>query len=72
MGFNAHLIKKIQALVEIHYQLYSNNTDYLKTFWTSLIFLNLNYNEIYDKTISILQLILLILFSRKSANLLYL
>ena len=30
MGFKAHLIEKMQALVGVHYQLHNNETDNLK------------------------------------------
>ena len=61
MGFRAYLIEKMQALVRVHYQLHSNRADYLKTLETNDIFFDPNPDEVYDKTTSILQLILLIL-----------
>ena len=69
MGFRAHLMEKMQALVGVHYQLHSNEADYLKTLWANWTFLNPNLNEVYDKTTSVLQLILLMLSSRKLADL---
>ena len=70
MGFRAHLMEKMQALVGVHYQLHSNGADYLKTVRTNWTFLNPNLDEVYDKTTSVLQLILLMLSSRKLADLL--
>ncbi len=32
MDFKVHLIEKMQALIGVHYQLYSNGADYLKNF----------------------------------------
>ena len=64
MGFRAHLIEKMQTLVGVHYQLHSNKADCLKTLQTNGIFLNLDLDEIYEKIIRVLQLILLILFSQ--------
>ena len=49
--------------MKVYYQLHSNKADYLKSLWNNWSFLNLNPNEVYDKTISILQLILLMLSS---------
>ena len=57
-------------LVGVHYQLNSNGVDYLKIFQTNWTFLNPNPDEVYNKTISVLQLILLMLSSRKLADLL--
>ncbi len=62
----------MQALVGVHYQLHSNEVDYLKTLQTSQTILDLNYDEVYNKITSVLQLILLILSSRKLADLLHL
>lgn len=56
-------------LVEVYYQLYSNKIDYLMTFLMNWTFFDPNFYEIYDKTTNILQVILLILSSRKLANL---
>ena len=72
MGFKAHLIEKIQTLVGVHYQLHNNRADYLQTLRTNWTFLNPNPNEVYDKTTTILQFILLILSSQKLADLPYL
>ncbi len=69
MGFRAHLMEKMQALVEVHYQLHSNGADYLKSLRTNWTFLDLNPNEVYDT--SVLQLNLLMLSSRKLADLLH-
>ncbi len=69
MGFRAYLMEKIQILVEVHYQLHSNGPDYLKSLRTNWTFLDSNPDEVYDKTTSILQLILLILSSWKLADL---
>ena len=69
MGFRVYLIEKMRALVGVHYQLHSNEADYLKSLWTNWIFLDLNLHMIYDKIISVLQLILLMLSSQKLANL---
>ena len=73
MGFKALIIEKIQVLVGNHYQLHghSNGANYLKSLWTGWTFLDPNPDELYDMTTSVLQLILLILSSRKLANLLY-
>ena len=54
MDFRTHLIKKMQALLEIHYQLHSNRADYLKNLRINWTFLDPNLNEVYDKTTSIL------------------
>lgn len=62
-------MEKMRALVGVYYRLHSNGLDYLKTLWTNWIFLDTNPDEVYDKISSILQLNLLILFSRKLANL---
>lgn len=62
-------MEKMQLLIRVYYQLYNNKADYLKTFQTSLIFPDLNFNEIYNMTTSILDLILQILSSRKLADL---
>ena len=56
MGFRVSLIEKILVLVEVHDQLYSNKENYLRSPQTNWIFLDPNPNEIYDKTINILQL----------------
>ncbi len=69
MGFRAHLMEKMRALVEVHYQLYSNRADYLKSLQTNWTFLDPNLDEVYDKTTSVLQLNLLILSMRKLADL---
>ena len=69
MGFRAHLMEKMRALVGVHYQLHSNGADYLKTLRTNWTFLDPNPNEVYDKTTSVLQLILLMLSSQKLADL---
>ena len=71
MGFRAHLIEKMQAWEGVHYQLHSNGADYLKTLQTNWTFLDPNPDEVYDKTTSVLQLILLMLSSRKLADLPY-
>ncbi len=62
-------MEKMQALIRVHYQLHSNGADYLKSLQTNWIFLNPKPDEVYDKTTSVLQLILLILFNYKLANL---
>ncbi len=67
MGFRAHLIEKMRVLVGIYYQLHSNGADYLKSLWTNWTFLDPNPDEVYDT--SVLQLNLLILSSRKLADL---
>ena len=74
MGFTAYIIEKIQVLIGNHYQLhcYRNRANYLKSFWITWTFLDLNLDEVYDITISVLQLILLIISSQKLANLLHL
>ena len=69
MDFKAHLIEKLQGLIGVYYQLYSNGANYLKTIWTSWTFLNLNPDKVYNMTISVLELILLIVSSQKLANL---
>ena len=69
MGFRAYLIENMQVLVEVYYHLHSNGTNYLKSLQINWTFLELNLDEVYDKTISVLQLILLMLFSQKLANL---
>ena len=69
MGFRAHLIEKMQGLVGVYYQLHSNRANYLKTLQTSWIFLDLNPDEVYDMTTSVLELILLIVSSQKLADL---
>ena len=69
MGFRAHLMEMMRALICVHYQLHSNRADYLKTLRTNWTFLNPNLDEVYDKTTRVLQLILLILSSQKLADL---
>ncbi len=69
MGFRAHLMEKMQALVGVHYQLHSNGADYLKSLRTNWTFLNSNPDEVYDT--SVLQLNLLMLSSQKLADLPY-
>lgn len=32
MSFRAHLIKKMQGLIKVYYELYNNGVNYLKTF----------------------------------------
>ena len=71
MGFKAHLMEKMRALVGVHYQLHNNEADYLKNLWTNWTFLDPNFDKVYDKTISVLQLILLMLSSQKLADLPY-
>ena len=56
-------MEKMRVLVGVHYQLYNNKVNYLMIFRTSWTFFDLNPNEIYDKTTSILQFILLTLSS---------
>ena len=69
MGFKAYQMEKMQAFVGVHYQLHSNGADYLKTVWTNWTFLDPNPDLIYDKTTSVLQLTLLMLFSQKLVDL---
>lgn len=69
MGFRAHLIGKIQGFVRVHYQLQNNRTNYLKILQTNCTFLDPSSNEVYDMTINILKFVLLILSSRKLADL---
>ncbi len=69
MGFRAHLMEKIRALVGVQYQLHSNGADYLKSLWTHWTFLEPNPDEIYDRTTSVLPLNLLMLSSGKLADL---
>lgn len=65
-------MEKMRVLVGIHYHLYRNRTNYLKILQTGGIFLDLNPNEIYNMTTSVLELILLIVSCQKLANLLHL
>ena len=71
MRFKVYLIEKMQTLIGVHYQLHSNREDYLNILGTNWTFLDPNPDEVYDKTINILQLILLILSSQKLADLLH-
>ncbi len=71
MDFRAYLMEKMRALVRVHYQLHNNKADYLKSLQTNWTFLDPNLDEVYDRTTSILQLILLRLSSRKLADLPY-
>ncbi len=48
MGFRAHLMEKMRALVGVHYQLHSNGADYLKSLRTNWTFLDPNPDEVYD------------------------
>ncbi len=68
MGFRAHPMEKMRTLVGVHYQLHSKEADYLKTHRTNWNFFDPNPDEIYDMTTSVLQLILLMLSSRKLAD----
>ena len=72
MGFRAHIMEKIRVLVGNHYQLYgySNGANYLNFLWIDWTFLNLNPDEVYNMTTSVLQLISLIISSQKLDNLL--
>lgn len=72
MGFGAYLIEKMQGLVAVHYQLYSNAANYLIIFQTGWTFLDCNLDEVYNMTTSILKLILLIVSNWKLPNLLHL
>ena len=63
-------MEKMRALIGVYYQLHSNEADYLKTFWTNWTFLDPNPDEVYDKTTSVPQLILLMLSGQKLADLL--
>lgn len=71
MGFRAHIMEKIRVLVGNHYQLHghSNGASYLKSLRTGWTFLDPNPDEVYDMTTGFLQLILLIISSRKLADL---
>ena len=62
-------MEKMRALVGVDYQLYNNWADYLKTLRTNWTFLDPNPNEVYEKTTSVLQFILLMLSSQKLADL---
>lgn len=69
IDFKAYLMEKMQALVGVHYQLHSNNSDYLNTLWTNQIFFDPKSDEVYDRMTNILQLILLMLSNQKLHNL---
>ena len=62
-------MEKMQRLIGVHYQLHSNEADYLKILQTNWTFFNPNPDEVYDKITSVLQLVLLTLSSQKLANL---
>ena len=62
-------MEKMRELIGVHYQLYSNGANYLKTLQTGWIFLDLNLDKIYNMTTSVLELVLLIISSRKLADL---
>lgn len=59
-------------MVGVFYQLHSNEANCLKVLWMSWTFLDSNPDVIYDITNSILELILIIIFIRKLADLPYL
>ena len=64
MGFKAYLIEKIWGLIRVHYQLYKNGVNYLKTLHTGWTSLNPILDEVYNMITSIWKLILQLICSR--------